>query len=430
MNMEHKPADNTKGYWFSIEPYVYVSRGKDRLLLYNSLSGKALEYKSTQAGGQKIFTLMETLQAPGNLRVAPLSGEDLQDPGVSQLVTDARRYFMGDLIDVSYSKGKPVQMMPAVTIVKDAGKLENEPHRSAGEDIMRYLTEIFLYINNACSRQCAVCDAGFMQFPCCTARDNQDNELDLVKIKNFFKELTSTSLTSLNILGGDIFSHTRFEELMKMLNPLPVKKTFYSHYLNITAGSEKLRLFNPAASLLKIPVTFPINREGLAIALDATDKAKLQAEVVFIIQNEIEYEQAEAVISSLRIGRSEYQPWYNGENLEFFKENIFTDKEDILASKPTLKTIHTNSVVNAPNFGRLTIFSNGEIFANVNAARLGILGEHSLYDVLYREMHEGKSWRRIRKNVEPCKGCTLEALCPPLSNYTYAIGRSDLCNRA
>ncbi len=46
----------------------------------------------------------------------------------------------------------------------------------------------------------------------------------------------------------------------------------------------------------------------------------------------------------------------------------------------------------------------------------------------YKEMYRGKSWRRIRKKVEPCKKCTFEALCPPLSNYEYALGANNLCH--
>jgi pseudo-rSAM protein len=84
--------------------------------------------------------------------------------------------------------------------------------------------------------------------------------------------------------------------------------------------------------------------------------------------------------------------------------------------------------VNPFHFGTLTVLSNGSIYANVNTQRLGSLNGGSLHDVVYKEMYRGKSWRRIRKKVEPCKFCTFDALCPPLSNYEYALGRNNLCH--
>jgi pseudo-rSAM protein len=185
---------------------------------------------------------------------------------------------------------------------------------------------------------------------------------------------------------------------------------------------------NPASSSLKVLVPSPINQENLKAALRILGKSKLQSEFIFMIQDEHEFEKAESVVASLQIGNYDYQPLFNGENLEFFKENVFITKEEILGSKPGMNDIYARSEVNSLNFGKLIVSAAGRIYADVNASVLGILGKDSIYDVLYRETYHGKSWRRVRKNVEPCKRCTFQALCPPLSDYTYALGRNDLCH--
>jgi pseudo-rSAM protein len=413
-----------KKYWFYIDTYVHVSLKKESLLLYNSLTGKTLEYP----GKQKILNLVKKLQSKKNLQVTVLKENDLKYPEISRFVNDVRRYFMGDLIDASYSKGKPVQMMPIIKIQTDVKYLKKEDGRSVGEDLMRYLNEISLYINNDCEQNCGICSTGFRQFPCCTLGKNKKGELDIMEIERLVGALKGASLINLNILGGNIFKYTKFEEFLFIINPLHGQKTFHSHYLNLIENSSKLKLLDPNTSFLKILVTFPINKEKLKTALDIVRNTNLKSKFIFVIQSEKEFEKAEAVISILNIENHDFQPFYNGENLPFFKENIFTEKEEIFAAKPKMKDIYTNSTVNTLNFGRLTILNNGHIYANVNASRLGILGKDSIYDVLYKEMYHGKSWRRVRKNVEPCKHCTFEALCPPLSNYNHAIGRNNLCH--
>lgn len=416
-----------KAYWFSIETYVHISIKKDSLLLYNSLNGKALEYPGEPH--RKILNLVKRLQSSKNLQVIRLKEKDLQDPIISQFVKDMRTYFMGDLLDTACSRGKPVQMMPIVTIQREIKKLKKDMGRSVGEDMMEYLTEIFLYINNRCEQYCDICTSAYKQFPCCTAAKNRKGEMAVENIKLLVEELTGTSTTNLNILGGNIFRHSKFAEFTEMINRLPGVKTFYCHYLNICEeeSKTKLKLLDLTSSRLKIPVTPPIDEEKLNAVMDMVRDANLNSIFIFVIQNKVEFEKAETAIAALGVDNYDYQPFYNGKNLMVFKENIFMDKEEILGARPSLKDIYQNSWVNNLNFGRLTILNNGHIYANINASRLGILGKDSLYDVLYREMYHGKSWRRTRKNVVPCKGCTFQALCPPITNYSFAIGRNDLC---
>lgn len=414
-------------YWFFIEPYVYISLKKDAVLFYDSLSGQALEYRRETEGNHSLLNLVKKLQSPKHLRVIQLSGKDLADPVVSQWVKEIRQYFMGDLIEISCSEGKPVLMASQAIVGKDIKKLKKDAQRSIGEELIGHMAEIFLYLNNACEQNCSACGTGYKQFPCCTAAKHRKEELDLSEIQDFLNELKGSSLVNINILGGNIFKYSQFIDLSWALNHFPAKKIYYCHYLNLTTGEDKFKLLNPCKSALKILVTFPLELEKLKLTLDFLKKMYLAYELIFIIQDAKEFGQGEAAISSLGISVYRYQPWYNGENLDFFIENVFMTCEEIIKSKPLLKDIYTNSLVNKLDFGRITVLPNGHIYANANTRGLGILGKDSLYDVLYKELNNGKSWFRIRKHVEPCRQCTLEALCPPLNNYTYAIGRNNLC---
>jgi pseudo-rSAM protein len=423
--------DSEISYWFYLENYIHVSIKKNGLLFYNPLTGGLLEYPGniSEAHYQKIRTLVRRLMSPRNLTVIKLTGSELKEPAVSRFVNDTRAAFMADLVPATQSEGKPIQMVPILNIQKHVKNLKKESGLSVGELMMQYLKELSLHINNTCQLACPICTDAYKQFPCCTLKKSRENRLDLSSLETFFTELASSSLEKINILGGNIFSHPEFSGIVDLLNRHPSRKVFHTHYQNLIEGKESLKYLQPSSSIVKVLVPPPVDDAALALARDILRNAGIYTIYGFIIQEEHEYEHAEAVTNSLGLDNTEFFPFYNGNNLPFFRENIFMDVEEILALKPQLNNIHQNTEVNNLSFGRLTINADGSIHANQNAPRLGMLGKDSLYDILFKEMKSGKSWRRVRKHLSPCNQCTFVALCPPVSDYNYAIGRNDLCHK-
>lgn len=420
----NKTIDNTKTVrrsWFYIDTYVYIAIKKENLLLYNSLTGKTLEYTNEP----KILDLIRKMKSKKNLQVIGITDQELEDRVIGNFVAEIRGNFMGDLIDASLSQGKPVQMMPRVKVRKDVNILK-KGGRSIGEDMMSYLTELFLYIYPGCGLNCGMCASAYKQFPCCTKE--KPGEVSTGNIEAMFKEVAGSALVRLNILGGDIFSYPRFGELSQVLNQTTLPKVYYTHYQNVAANSDKMKILSSSSAWFKILIPFPLDSKGLKTALEVINLSSAQASFVFIVEDEVQYNEAESLIAGFEIEVYEFAPYYNGKNREFFQENVFVSKEEIIAGRPSLAKIYTNSLVNEINHGRLVIFSNSAIHANANFPRLGTLGKDSLYDVVYKELYQGKSWRRVREHIKPCNQCTLAALCPPLNNYTYAMDRNNLCH--
>lgn len=81
--------------------------------------------------------------------------------------------------------------------------------------------------------------------------------------------------------------------------------------------------------------------------------------------------------------------------------------------------------LNTNYFGRLTILPDGSIYSNLNTFSLGSL-EDSLYEIIFKELNEGKSWQNGR-HKEPCTECRFRWLCPPISNYEFVVGQYNLC---
>jgi pseudo-rSAM protein len=416
-------------YWLFIENHVHISLKTRGLLLYNSLTGQCLEYPSHRFPA--IMRMGKRLLKPKNLRIVRLRQKDLDDTAVSLFVRDVRESFMGDLLDVSLSDIKPVQLIPIPTVQKEAGRLKKDELRSVGEDMMACLNEISIYLNNRCEQRCHMCARAYRQFSCCTvSRREKERELDITHIQAMLAAAGGSSLSRINLLGGDLFQYSGFKELTEMLNGHSAEKVYHSHYKNVVRREEQLKRINPRSSRLRILVNSSIDQAALKVATEGVGRTGLDCMYIFIVQDEAQFERSEATVLSLGIDRYQFQPFYNGSNLDFFKRNVFFSKEEVLQSRPSMKDIYQNSLVNRLNFGKLTVLIDGGIYANVNRPWLGVLGKHSLYDVLYIEMEKGGSWCRTRRKTQPCRSCTFEALCPPLTNYSHAIGRNNLCTHS
>lgn len=415
---------NNKSYWFYIEPYVHISLKRNCALLYNTLNGEALEYNGRPA----IIKIIKRLRSSNNLLVVPLSKRDLIKPAILQFVESVKKHYVGDLIDASYSKEKPIELLPMLNIQRDVRKIKADPSRSIGEDMMRYLTEVSLYINNYCEQNCSICKDAYRQFLFCNKADDKQNELGIQKIKRFFEETRGALLSRINILGGDIFQYSHLKNLLDFFDTLTIPKVYYTHYLDVDNHASELALLRRAHSELAVLINFPLKIDALKNVVQLLDKNPIKTNYIFVIETEEQLINAENVAKKFKINDFSFHPYYNGKNIRFFKKNVFVSKKDIFESKPSYKEIFSRMCMNSLKFGKLTILSNGDIHADVNAPKLGRLGKDSLYDIIFKEMKSTRSWRRTRTQVEPCKRCPLDVLCPSLSNYEYAFGKNNLCH--
>jgi len=413
-----------KSSWFYLDPYVHIAIKQGHALVYNTLTGQALEEDSPV-----IVDLIKKLNTKKHLLVVELGEEELNNPEIAAFVGRVRSHFSGDLIDKSYSGGKPLLMRPQVKVQKDVEELKKGGEGYVGEEIMNYLTEISLYIDNSCTGECSSCAGGYRQFLSCT-RGHTPEELEIEDIKRFLNEAQGSSLFKVTILGGDIFAYSKFTELVGYLNKYSKPKTFHSHYLHLEGREEEIGQIDRAFTSFSIQVDVPVKEDRLAgvAAMLARLGLSQDAHYLFVIQKEEEIDEVEAVASRLKLAQFTFKPFYNGNNLAFFKDNIFVNKAELLLLKPSLKQIFSRMKLNPLSFGKITVLSNRGIYANVNAKKIGVLGRDSLYDVVLREMFTGGSWRRSRERVSPCKSCVYCYLCPPLTGYEYSLKRNNLCN--
>jgi len=96
-------------YWFTIEPYVYINITPKAALLYNTLDKVTVESEQIE-----IIGLLQELLIEKNCGVVLLENERYQKRNIKNFITELREKYMGDIIDVAFSKSKPVQVLPYI----------------------------------------------------------------------------------------------------------------------------------------------------------------------------------------------------------------------------------------------------------------------------------------------------------------------------
>jgi len=411
-----------KRYWFFIESFAHISVKKDWIIIYNPYNGKILEYKDNYP----ILKIVKRILFPDNLRVIQLRKKDLDNPGIQEFITSVRKHFMGDLIEIGYSHGKPVQMPPIVKIQKDVANLKNDPMRTVGEEQLENISNFWFYINDSCNQKCKVCGSAFLQFPFCTAIEDENRELDASLVQRFMAEARSCSSFNIHVLGGNALLYSQLDTFLKIFVSYP-SKYFYLHYLNVSGNEDKLNHLARSGWHLNLLCHFPLNVTAARKVLSMVSGLGIKYTFFFAIKSEEEFEEAEKFTTRFNLSGVEYHPFYDGTNLEFFRENLFIERDEIEGTQPSLKEIYAREKVNPLFFGHIIVMPHKRVYTNINTPPLGILGRDSLYDIVYKEMIHHKNWFKVRNHISPCRSCVFNRLCPPISNYNFVFGKYNLC---
>jgi len=411
-----------KKYWFYLEPYTFLWEKQEKVMLYNSLSGTHILFEPDSA----TKPIVTSWNNADNLYGIELTEADIEKESVKDLIFQVREAFSGDIIELGAEQQPPVSLKPFLNFQMDRQRLANlkagEANRQYGEKVLQHLYELTIYVDGMCMNDCPYCSSYLKQIICCTKQNN--NFLQPQQIERFLQSISNSGVGRINILGGDLLSNSLLPEYINVFSLYGFTKNYYSHYLNI---NEHAHLLNLPNTTLQVIVTFPVDEQKLEKAF------KLLKEInnlnycwVFVISSELEYSQTETLIKRFNIQNSTIKPFYNGNNYDFFSENLFTTIDDLQSIQLNRRQIFARQYINAADFGKLTVMPDGKIYANINHEALGTIDD-DIRKLIYNELVSGKSWLRTR-NQKPCVDCVYQWLCQSPSNYEIAIGRSNLCH--
>jgi len=374
-------------YWFTIEPYVFVGLTNQCVLLYNTLDGATIESDKTEI----IELLQETLKVE-NCGVVLLENEKYKHKDINDFIRELRQKYMGDIIDVTLSKSKPVQLLPYFNF---QGKLElyKKQNFSPLKIVLESLSEICIHL---------------------------DTSTNITKLILFLQSIPGSP--TFNIIGN-MKEVMKYRKLLHFLDQQSFPKNLLCSYKDVVVLQPTI---NNNFSY-RISVRFPIDVQELNNSMQLLFNQSLSIEYIFDVTSDEDCLEAEQLVEYYKIERYRLNPVYTGENLRFFEENVFLTKEDILATPMTIKDFFSRQAMNIYDFGKINVMPNGDAYANLNHPILGNIYKNNIYEIVNKEVDEGKSWFRIR-NQAPCNDCVYQWLCPPPSNYEIEIGRPNLCH--
>jgi len=374
-------------YWFTIEPYVFVGITNKNVMLYNTLDGVIIE-----SDKEDVIGLLREILQTENCGVVLLTNERYNQIEIKDFIREVRGKFMGDIIDISLSKGKPVQLLPYFNF-PDKQEIYKKHNFSSLKNVSENLSEISIHI---------------------------DSNTNITKLMPFLQSIPGSPTFNIN---GNMKEVPNYNELLSYFDHHKSPKNMLCSYKNVIALQPSFK--NNFS--YRITVNFSIDMEQWNRARQILINQTFPVEYVFDVSSDEDCQQAEHLVEQFQIEKYRLNPVFTGDNLPFFEENVFLAKEDILATPMNIKDFFARQAMNIYDFGKINIMPNGDVYANLNHPVLGNIFKDGMSEIIQKEIDEGLSWFRIRNQV-PCTDCVYQWLCPSPSNYEIAIGRYNLCH--
>jgi pseudo-rSAM protein len=386
-------------------------------MVYNSFTFRKIIYDRNK----DLDLLIEMLENPVNMYCIELTEENINNEIVKDFIKSIRESFSGDIVFSKPTQKKPIMLYPIQNLQRQVERIE-QSYENLGKNILNYLHEITIYLTGECDFFCAHCDVLKNQLTYCT---KSHFELSFPLLVNFINQISHSNLKTINFIGGNIFKYSELENLMNVLNTSYIKKNLYVSYLNMNIEniSYFLNKYKCRIYILidKVTKNFPNT------IFNCQNKYVIEnLYYLFIVSTENEYYYARLLINKYNLENAEIKPVFKNNNYKFFEKYVYLTNKDIDKICTSKKDIFMRQSLNLNDFGKLTITSDGKIFANINNNSLGTLKDDPK-EIIYNEMKCGNSWLKIR-NFQPCNNCINQWLCPSPTSYEFVLRKPNLCH--
>jgi pseudo-rSAM protein len=250
--------------------------------------------------------------------------------------------------------------------------------------------------------------------------------LNISLIKSILNQLPPNKKDGiLNFIIKDIFEYRDMQELIYLLEEGKMKKKITSYYTGLME-QEKMQIISDAGINLDIYIDFPVQKNRIKPIQELSKYASSTISCFFLISSEEELISAEKLVETYVISRYTFVPVYTGDNDDFFERNIFLSEEDILLHPVSMREIFIHQTLNIESFGKLAILASGSVYSNLFSPEIGTIQEHSLLEILYKELDSVGHWLKVR-TCALCENCRYQWLCPLPTNYEQLLHKNNLC---
>ncbi|MDR0603356.1 MAG: TIGR04150 pseudo-rSAM protein [Bacteroidales bacterium] len=333
-----------KTYWLYIEPYVFINVKNNEILIFNSISKAILEFDNSGMLKEIIKDLTNSV----NMYCIKVDEYICSDIMVADFIYQIRKYFCGDIVDISVATKKPSIMYPQVNIQKDVKRMDENKTTS-----IKSLSEITIQLTGQCKQNCLHCFRTYLQQSFCF---KNKNTLLINDVINIIEQLNVGSIYKINFIGGNVLEYDYLETLVKYLLNKNFPANWIIHLKNCSFNA--LKIIQRINSTITILVDFPVANSDIYNLYTLLHTMSMESKWSFAITCEKDMEQTESITESVGISEYSVIPYYTGENFVFFSKYIFISKDDIYSTCLGKKDIFIHQSLNANDFGKLHILAN------------------------------------------------------------------------
>lgn len=399
-----------KKYWLIIDSYTFIWKNDVKVLVYNSLSGKGFDSFMSPV----LDTVVTELLDMANMYCVEVSDLELQDNEFFNFVRLLREYFCGDIV-LNDNIARPISIYPKLNINEaiDRDYKGIDDFESFGHHVAKNLLEFTLYLNGQVDKSNVQSQISWF-LP-------GENLLSLDNLNLIFDKIQDVRILDFNIVAKNIFEYPHLERLYYLLQKYTFKVSFYTYYKSVCSRNDFVQIVANKRFESFLFLDFPIDKS----VIEKICSWGIDVKYMVKITSMEEYDQIQSLIDKYQLEMKVY-PWFNGNNLTFFEESVFLNKDDLLDGQWSKQEIFSHQVLNTNDFGKLSMLPNGDIYANIFFDPIGTI-KNNIKQLVYKELKDGKSWRRTRDVLIPCCSCLYRYLCPSPSNYELVLKKSNMC---
>lgn len=399
-----------KKNWITLDSETFLWVKGEEGLLYNTQNKSSFHF----ANKGEVNEICKDLLEINNLYSAEISNNQLQNEGVVRWMDSIVANEMGYLTFESTLEERPVSLMPILKIQDDIQRYIWEYNRGIQGEILNNLHNIFFYINGSTNNENEL----YKQI---TYPFKTDLYLDYHDIMNFCRNSQNPFLSEIHLIGS-LFTYPSYQNLLDELELLHIQLVMI---VTDTEYLDQMQAYTDVATEKNITIQIMVRNINCIEKLLSNQGNLKNNHYHFLISSKDEYECTLDNIEKYNLN-SDYQiiPIVKN-NLDFFKELVYLDAEEIIETPLSKREIFIRQSINLNDFGRLTILPDGKAYSNVNHHPLGTIKNLPI-ELVQKEFTKGESWFNLRKQ-KPCSECIYQWICPSPSNIELAIGKNNLC---
>ncbi len=401
-----------------LEPYVYYKTNETEVLFYNYY-----DYSYLYFDNEDVVRFFNCNQQHG-LFVYGLSESDYENENIRKCIDCLIKTNNASCILVN-KKNNPVSFSACCNVQSDHEK--NLLDVKKQDKILTNLFEVTVYINSLTGDEKQFKDA-YKQFPYLYYTHSYE-EIDFMFLVNFLQAaLDNHTLKKINFVIIDFDKYQYKEQFIDFICDTEI--AFELTFFNLNA------LISFVDCLPNRKIENKNNRVNLILStrdIKKCDLSLLKSSIIsslvlsFIVENEMDISGSQAYIERYKISNFKFLPYFNGVNMQFFKDFVYYNKKDLLNQKLNITDIYSNIKLNRLDYGKIIILANGDIYTNLNSKKIGNVFNDPLPNVISNAMSSETTWFVNKTEVQPCQDCVYNFLCSPITNYEYVIGRNNLC---